>query len=238
MEATQTVTSSWDYMLVDRFVNELFDGVLGSLDPRFSSDYVIRKKHLSKVFRDLLQLKTLSPDRKETILNKLIEALPKYPHKVAYFEARRKMMEILKEELPDIIRDLDRLYKYVDLQEVEQSLKIDLIKQKGYIVSLREAINELILTEDLPPEAIQRYLLLDQALSLLVSLYEKAIISGGLLGVEKYGHYILTLLLRIYTILKNQEEISYLEEDIIEIAPLISKIGDNETLQLAANLVR
>ncbi|AEC51593.1 hypothetical protein PNA2_0677 [Pyrococcus sp. NA2] len=238
METSQAITSSWDYILVDRFVNELFDGVLGSLDPRFSSDYVIRKKHLSKVFKDLLQLKTLSPDRKETILNKLIGALPKYPHKVAYLEARRKMMEILKEELPDITRDLDRLYRYIDLQEVEQSLKIDLIKQKGYIASLREAINELILTEDLPPEAIQKYLLLDQALSLLVSLYEKVINSGGLIGVEKYGHYIIILLLRIYSILKNQESIENLEGDIIEIAPLVSKAGDLKALQLAASLVK
>ncbi|MFA4669718.1 hypothetical protein QDY65_04055 [Pyrococcus kukulkanii] len=238
MGSSQAMTSSWDYILVDRFVNELFDGVLGSLDPRFSSDYVIRKKHLTKVFKDLLQLKTLSPDRKETILNKLIEALPKYPHKVAYLEARRKMMEILKEELPDIIRDLDRLYRYIDIQEVEQSLKVDLIKQKGYITSLREAINELILTEDLSPEAIQKYLLLDQALSLLISLYEKVIASGGLIGVEKYGHYILILLLRIYSILKNQENIENLEEDIIEMAPLVSKTGDMKTLKLAVSLVR
>ncbi|NJE47859.1 hypothetical protein E3E35_10745, partial [Thermococcus sp. GR7] len=166
MEAISSRTSTWDNIIADRFVNELFDSILGSLDPRFHSDYAIRRKHLSKVFNELLQLKTLPIERKEKIINRLVQALPEYPHKVAYIESKLKMLRILEEELPDILVELERLQKYIGLQEIERSLKIDTIKQKNSIGALREAINEVILStdEDLSPLDIEKYLTLDQAL--------------------------------------------------------------------------
>jgi len=238
MEAVSSSITTWDTIIADRFVNELFDSILGSLDPRFYSDYAIRRKHLSKVFKELLQLKTLPIEKKEKIINRLIQALPEYPHKVAYLESKLKMLRILEEELPDILVELERLQKYIDLREIERSLKIDTIKQKNSISALREAINEVILSaEELCPSDIDKYLTLDQALSLLTKLYEKIIHTGTLEDFEKYGPYILILLLRIYTVLTGKGDIRALQEDIIEIAPIISKGGDEETLHTVASLV-
>lgn len=238
MEAIPAQTNTWDNIIADRFVNELFDSILGSLDPRFYSDYAIRRKHLSKVFKELLQLKTLSIERKERIITRLVQALPEHPHKIAYLESKLKMLKILEEELPDVLIELERLQKYIDLREVERSLKIDTIKQKNSISALREAINEVILSaEDLSPSDIEKYLTLDQALSLLIQLYEKSIYAGTIEDFEKYGPYILILLLRIYTVLTGKGDIKALQEDIIEITPIISKGGDEETLHTVAALV-
>ncbi|WP_167769525.1 hypothetical protein, partial [Thermococcus sp. GR7] len=61
---------------------------------------------------------------------------------------------------------------------------------------------------------------------------------GGTIGdFGKYGPYILILLLRTYKVLTGKGDIKELQEDIIEIAPIISKGGDEETLKTVVTLV-
>ncbi len=116
-------------------------------------------------------------------------------------------MEYLSEKL----KKLKEYFKYINQSEFERSLKITMTKQKHFLGSLRESLAELIIKDPTEDKIV-----IDEAISLAMRLYDKLIHEPGDLSTSIY--LLIILLLRIIGVSKGKFDYEILYENIAEIS--------------------
>ena len=209
-----------DQDLVQRYIGDFFEGILSAIRPSFAAIDYVRKKRATHRFKNLLLLRALPQEEKKRILVRLIQALPKETTKEAYMDSQREIMAILAEELKEIFEEAARLYEFIDKSELEKSLRLEIMRSRGIVNSLRENIAEIILATESDEERM-KYIVIDQALSLLNELYTRILEKPDERG--ELSIYILMLQLRVLATLEGMSNYELLHEDMIEISPEISE---------------
>jgi len=197
--------------MINVYMDDLFAGIITSANPKIAAKEYIKKKRLSYKFRELLKLEHIPQEKKEEMVSKMIAVLPQFTTKEAYIEARSKILDILVEYLADTFKEIDKLLDTLNPQEVENALKIVQRKQKHILMSMREALADMILSD--PSEEL---LVLDEALALAIRLYNKMLENPDNIGKSLF---LLILLLRIIGIGRRVFDYKILYEDLAEITP-------------------
>ena len=200
------------------YMDGLLEGILVSADPRIATREYIKKKRLYRRFGDLLELENALRGKEDEILEKMLSVLPEVTVKEEYIKAQKKIVEIIMEYLSDKLKKLEEYINYINRPEFERSLKVAMRKQKHLLGSLREDLAELIIenpTED--------KIVVDQALSLAMRLYDKLIQEPDNLSTSVY---LLILLLRIIGVSKGKFDYEILYEDIAEISSELESEGE------------
>ncbi|GEM_PF-2660291 len=237
MGTTATAQTSWILpdILVEKYSDDLLMGILDAVHPSFSAIPYVRKKHQTHRFRALLRLKQILEEKRGRILNRVIEVLPKEANRMYYLKAQGEILKIFNEELKDVMKEINELVKIINKNELKASLKTDIRRQIGILNSMRDSILEIASDDDIPDEDFEKYLALDQGISLLIKLYQKMLENWE--DVE-LSLYILMLNLRILAILNGREEhIKLLKKDIVEMAPKLEKTASPEELEEILKLV-
>ena len=203
--------------VIDYHRNELLGGVLVSVNPKIATREYIKKKRLRYKFEDLLNLESELDDE---IIERLLSALPSETVKEEYIESIRKIMKILLEVLGDKLKELEEYVTHINQSELENSLKIAIRKQKHMLESLRENLAELIIEDPTEDKIV-----IDEALSLAVKLYDR--IAEDVSNLEKLNAwaYLTILLLRIIGVSKGKFDYRILYRDIAEISSILNKKG-------------
>ncbi|NJF25356.1 hypothetical protein [Thermococcus sp. Bubb.Bath] len=237
MESLNTSQTHWSLpdVMVEKYSDDLLMGVLDAINPRFSAIPYVRKKHQTHRFRTLLRLRELLDEKRDAIISRITEVLPKEASRMHYLKAQAEVIKIFEEELEDVMDEIDELMRILNEKELKNSIRTDIRRQIGLLNSMRDSILEIASDPDIPDEVFEKYMTLDQGIALLIKLYERMLEDWK---NPELSIYILMLSLRILAILNGKlEHLPLLRKDIVEIAPELERTASPEEIEELIKLV-
>ncbi|NJE11462.1 hypothetical protein [Thermococcus sp. MAR1] len=222
-------------VVIDKYSDDLLMGVLDAIDPYFSAIPYVRKKHQTHRFRALPRLRELLDEKRDVLISRITQVLPKEASRMHYLKAQSEVLKIFEEELADVMDEIDELMHILNENELRNSIRTDIRRQMGLLNSMRESILEIASDPEVPDEEFERYMTLDQGIALLIKLYEKMLEDWK---NPELSIYILMLSLRILAILNGKlEHIPLLRKDIVEMVPELERDASPEEVEELIKLV-
>lgn len=219
--------------VLDFYFDDIFGIILGALKPFLSSYEFLRRKHAGWKFRKILEMRHLSEEEKNALIEEFITCLPEDPTYRAYLESYSKILGVFERRFRDVLPLLEEISRILTPQEQEKIVRMQVFKSRGVIESLRESLSEAILDTEEPEQAM----LIDQALALASMLVDEALKEKS---PERQGEYmlgVLILLLRVEGIRRGVQSPEKLYNDVAVISGKLRKVESFEVPEGLAALL-